>query len=286
MFQFKCEMIVKLVVFLKEIEGSKSLAKVAKHAAHAANEKVSIDVEDADFSQELVTQCVSHLGYGRRAFLDLELNASLDICDLFEESLKNNPTIENIAFEAKAMLQAIQGDLARRYFTFVPNEKAKIVRFAEQNWANVLRSFPGVKHDAIEASHCYSLARNPACIFHSMRIAEVGLRILASKMRPKIKLHQHIDYANWGTILNALKRQLEIILNQPRSRSRQARLEFYSRAADKCEYMNNLWRREVSHAREGREYPDIEALQALTYTREFMETLAERWPTEKKYLRG
>lgn len=278
MVKFKCEMIVRLVSFLKEIEGIYTSMRVASHAANRVNKTIALAVHEETIPEELRARCVENLAWGRRAFLDLELHASTDRCGRFEECLKGNPSFRDLEFEAKAMLQAIDGDLSRRYFGFIPSEKAKSIVFYEQDWATVLKRFPEVAHDVTETAHCYSLARNAACIFHSMKIAEVGLRTLAKTFRPKITLRRHIDHSDWGEILKKFKEKTEAAQQRPRSSARQKSLEFFSKAADKCDFMNNVWRRENSHARLGKGYPDIEALQVMTYTREFMEMLAKKWP--------
>jgi len=100
------------------------------------------------------------------------------------------------------------------------------------------------------------------------------LRILARQI--KVKTRRHIEYSDWGDILRELNKKVAALKNASRSPQRQATVEFYSNMADRCEYMNHLWRREVSHARKGKVWEDADALGALNKAREFMGILAQR----------
>jgi hypothetical protein len=277
MVRFKCELLVELICFLKGAESGGDMAATANDAIRLAGVGLHVEAERAALPADMIARCEGNLAIARRAFLDMEMPASLDRCALFEGCLKNSPTISDISYQAKAMIEVIQGELARNHFGFVPPDKAKIYKNMKSDWASVLERFPRVSLDVREASRCYAFRRNTACIFHAMRVAEVGLRQLAARFRPKIQLPRHIEESQWGEIIRALKAKLGEIKMEKRSKSRRKRLDFTAKAADKCDLMNTVWRRDVSHARQGKEYSDREASEAMTYTREFMELLAAKW---------
>ena len=110
-----------------------------------------------------------------------------------------------------------------------------------------------------------------------MRIAEYGLRALAWRLnlRQIGKQKYPLEYAEWGAILNALRGKLNALQQSSgRSKRKAADTKFYADAASHADYLNEIWRKEVSHARGPYNAP--EALNALTRTRQFMELLAQR----------
>jgi hypothetical protein len=168
----------------------------------------------------------------------------------------------------------MEGDLQYRRFAFVPPDKAAVLDALGNDWSFIWAHVQRARADSEEAVYCYALGRNDACIFHAMRVSELGLRILAKQFRVKVK--RGVEFAGWHDLIVAIDKKATAESNKPASDVRQKRLEFFSKAADRCERMNNIWRREISHARRGVKYPDGEALDALKATQELMSIIAER----------
>jgi len=124
-----------------------------------------------------------------------------------------------------------------------------------------------------EASTALALGRPTASVFHSMRIAERGLRLLARHLRVKLGAGRHIEHEDWGTVLKAINKKLDALRAGMRSPQRSMALQMYSDLADQCSYFNGLWRTEVSHAR--RMYNTPAAVNALTRVRDFMQRLTQ-----------
>jgi hypothetical protein len=110
-----------------------------------------------------------------------------------------------------------------------------------------------------------------------MRIAERGLRVLAKHLKvTTVGPQKHpLEFSEWGLILNAIAGKLKAIQQSPgRSAKKAALTKFYADAASQADYLNEIWRKEVSHARGMYNAP--EALNALMRTYDFMNLLAQR----------
>ena len=59
------------------------------------------------------------------------------------------------------------------------------------------------------AGNCRAADLNAAAIFYLMRVAELGLKIVARKLR--IKTKHEIDLADWGEILKGIKKKLDVL---------------------------------------------------------------------------
>jgi hypothetical protein len=165
--------------------------------------------------------------------------------------------------------------LAYRRFAFVQASKAKPLDEVSKDWAVVWQRFPQTKIDAEHAVECYALEQNTACIFHLMRVAELGLRDIAKKVGVKLTdkgKPQPIEYATWDKVINGIKTRLTAAHAKPKSERRSRQLQFYADAADQCTYIREMWRNEVSHTRKS--YNDGEALGVLGRVRDFMSLLA------------
>jgi hypothetical protein len=171
----------------------------------------------------------------------------------------------------------MEDELKYRRFAFVPTEKAKKLDNIDKDWAQIQQHFPSAKPDIRQAVECYALDCNTACVFHAMRVAERGLRVLAKALGVRtVGPRQHpLEFSEWGLILNALAGKLKTLQQSSGRSVRKAALtKFYADAASQADYLNEIWRKEVSHARGL--YNPPEALNALMRTQDFMNLLSQR----------
>ena len=127
--------------------------------------------------------------------------------------------------------------------------------------------FPSTVFDAAEASRCYALGRNTACVFHLMRVLEVGLGVLARRF------NEPYDHTNWGDIINRLERDIRDIEKAPgRPPDWKDEREFYSQCTSYFRVTNDAWRKYTAHARG--KYDEQEALDLFGNVRGFMRKMA------------
>lgn len=199
------------------------------------------------------------------------------------------PTWSTLNNEFRVLRESLQTELSDRRFVFIPTRCNQLLEALENSpsspgdgatsWMDVWAGVPGCKYDSSEAVYCYALERYTASVFHSMRVAEFGLRFVAKKVGVKLSdkgKYQPIEYATWDKVITAIKNSITKARSMPSGKRKQSKLDFYSRAADHADYMKDIWRNEVSHTR--REYGESEAFAVLTRVHSFVESLATRYP--------
>lgn len=166
-------------------------------------------------------------------------------------------------------------DLRFRRFALVPFDKTEIYDKGIPAWQTVWKRFPKAEHDTREAIDSYVLGLNTATVFHAMRIAEMGLRALARRLRVTVshkKGPMPIDLADWEAVITACRNEITRLRTLAKGHKSALRLQLYSEAAEHCGFMKDIYRNPVSHAR--KVYNAGEALGALTRVYDFMQFLA------------
>jgi hypothetical protein len=145
------------------------------------------------------------------------------------------------------------------------------VSFKEKYPARAMR-------EVFDAGNCYAASQYTATVFHCMRVAEFGLRKLAANSFLRVKLmHKNkpcpIEYADWQKVIDAIRSKIARVRRRPVGPKREADLQFFSNAADHCEYMKDIWRNELAHTR--RFYNSGEALSVINRVKDFVTAIGE-----------
>ena len=123
--------------------------------------------------------------------------------------------------------------------------------------------------DIQAASRCLALDEGTACVFHSMRVLEHGLRWLADAVGlPK----EQVAHENWKNVIDQIERRIRSVETAPKSSDKLERLRVYSGAAVQFRYFKDAWRNHVSHARA--HYDSRKAAAIWNHVKEFMQHLA------------
>lgn len=135
--------------------------------------------------------------------------------------------------------------------------------------APVEAAFPEAVKDIGAASRCYALDEWTACVFHSMRVLEHGLRLIATRF--------NVDFAvdSWHKVIKGIEDGIAALRNkQGLTEQDRKGIAYYSDAASQFRYFKDAWRNHVSHGRE--HYDERDAEKVLTHVREFMQHLAKQ----------
>lgn len=164
-----------------------------------------------------------------------------------ERVLSNHQTAITHAELKDAVFQLqdrIRDELDSVYFLHVPFEKARIYYNAHPFGEAVSNKFPRAITDMQEASKCLALARYTACVFHLMRVMEIGVQYLGKKL----KLPNTHD-KEWQTILNGVNGALRRMSSPPTplTARKKATRDKYAKAAAHLENVKNAWRNNVMH---------------------------------------
>jgi hypothetical protein len=265
MIRFMAWQLVRTLVYLQGVQ-YEALDKVTSGNGNA------LILQD-DVEKKLVPL----LAYARSQCVAVELQSSVSrIDEQFSVALKLGATYDVLFNEAKTLRETIQSELQYKRFAFVPTDRAIKFDNIDKDWAEVQEKFLLARDDIRDAVECYALDKNTASVFHSIRVAEYGLRRLAKRLGIKKlgKQQVAVEYADWGTILNEISAKLKAAQQLPGRSARKAALtKFYADAASHADHLNEIWRKDVSHARGPYNAP--EALNALTRVQAFMELLCK-----------
>lgn len=206
----------------------------------------------------------------------LELSCALARFPHFNEEIRRGITWDELKHQVKILHEAIHADLCYRRFAYVPSAKGALHDGFGSGWEEIWTKFPESKEDSQHAIDCYALEQNTACVFHFMRVAEVGLRNIAKNVGVKLtdkRKPMPIEFATWDKVINGIKSKLIQAHALSRSVRKNERLRFYSDAADQCTYFRDLWRNDTAHTR--KHYDEGEALSVMNRIREFMHLLSK-----------
>jgi len=123
----------------------------------------------------------------------------------------------------------------------------------------VVEHFPSVEFDGREAKKCFAFARNTACVFHLMRIMELGLYSIATHVNVPLK-----NRRDWDTVLV----QIEARLHNGTAEKK----EFLIDAAAQLRAVKRAWRNPVMHVASS--YDDEQTRDIYTAVKSFMQHLA------------
>jgi hypothetical protein len=195
---------------------------------------------------------------------------------------------------AHAIAQRLQADiigaLERRQFLRIADDRLDLLPHARGKeliggvlatvGSTTWSAFPSCSQDFGEAANCLAAECNTAAVFHLMRVAEIGLRALASDREAAFK-NKPLDQQEWGTILQ----HLDGCIKQMRQDSvscwtnpaiKDLQTRFYSEVVAELRQFNEAWRRHLSHAREDGIYDRDYAMSVFKHVRAFMQKLADR----------
>lgn len=178
----------------------------------------------------------------------------------------------------QTIIQCVQHNLDSRTFMFVPKEDASYWHNLQLFGKEFYLVFPPAAiFEVGEIGSCFAASRSIACVFHCMRVAEYGLRILARKVRVKLTDKGkpiQIEYATWDKVIQGIRNRIIDIRKRPVGPKKEKDLQFYAAAADHCEYMKDIWRNEIAHARH-RFYTREETLGVISRVRLFAGLITE-----------
>ena len=132
--------------------------------------------------------------------------------------------------------------------------------------------FPSSAFDIEEAGKCLALSRGTACVFHLMRVLEVGLYSLAKDLSiPNIQ-------ENWQNVIEQIEKSIRGL---PKSDKRK---QPYSEVAAHFIHVKDAWRNSTMHI--GQAYPDEKAQQIFENVKGLMQVLATRLGETTSTLQG
>ena len=202
--------------------------------------------------------------------------------------------LSTIIASLNVMSQAFYDEMNKRHFLVVASDRVgfleplpdiwpfntqpEIGYQAHTFWGNGSKcTIQSAISDIKAAGNCLAAECHTAAVFHAMRVAEHGIRVLAKRLNVSLT-HKGkplpIEFATWDKVISAIKNRLTVISQSPHNSKRQEKLAHYSDLADRCLYMKDLWRNDLMHTR--LQINRIEAAGVLQRVREFIQAVEKK----------
>jgi HEPN domain-containing protein len=170
--------------------------------------------------------------------------------------------------ELDILIDIVKEEIKSKMFLFIPSQWAKYYEWHLPG--ELIVYFPNASKEMNRAGRCYAKGEFTACVFHSMRAAELCLRALASHLN--VTFPFPIDLADWHNLITNIESVIKKIDQQPKSTIKNEEMKFCSAAASQFRYFKEAYRKHVMHVRET--YNEEEVLSIMERTAEFLKGLA------------
>lgn len=175
-------------------------------------------------------------------------------------------------------VKAIQGlsrkEIAGKAFFYVPAERMKFfpkMRDPHIFGKAVGDAFPSAMQDIAESGVCLALDRGSACVFHLMRVLEIGLTALGTTFGVSLA------HTNWAPAIEEIERKIRDMHKDPAWKvlpDCKEQQEFYAQTASHFGILKDAWRNYTMHVRGF--YTEEQAERIFENVKGFMQKLAGR----------
>ncbi len=189
------------------------------------------------------------------------------------QPLRGDPfTLTSLKFELGELNNEIARTLGEKKFMMIPADEVGYHENPDLFGPEVAARFPNANKEITEAGSCYATGNCTACVFHLMRALEYGLRALARRL--KVPFPKTFELKTWDELIKDVEKEIQKIINKPKTAQRTKDLVFYNGAAAQFRYFKDAWRNHVMHTRAS--YDEHQAMSVMVHVREFMQHLAIR----------
>ncbi|MGA2240798.1 MAG: hypothetical protein ABSH11_02005 [Verrucomicrobiota bacterium] len=188
-------------------------------------------------------------------------------------------TAQTILHELYELRNAFDSALMERHFISVDPGKVGFFRDGENLFGkNVVNGFPSARDDIKNAANCLAVDLNTAAVFHLIRATEIGMRILADRLRVVVyrgKEKITIKDSTWSELIRGINLKIESERQKPKAKRRVIRSHFrdYEILANHLNILKDD-RNHVMHTQSN--YGASEALGVFDRARDFMQKLAKK----------
>jgi hypothetical protein len=188
---------------------------------------------------------------------------------LWEEVLSKSPKAKrkprfDFRIVAKTLQERIKDELEGCLLFALNRQDAQLFNLTDNPFdKEVNDKFPGADFDICEAGRCFALERYTSCVFHLMRVTELGIKVLGGRLgmtdaRP-----------NWEPVIAKIESELR---KEYKEREFKGSTDFLAGALSQFNAVKLAWRNRVMHI--GEKYLRQEAKDIFDATAAFMRYLS------------
>jgi hypothetical protein len=191
--------------------------------------------------------------------IDLEYSA---LCvDHFLKGLKGTVSAQQLVQALTEIENSIRREMQTTKFFYMPHEQAKLYVQNQLFGTKVNAKFPSIQYDMVEAGNCLAMGRGTACVFHLMRIMEVGTQKFGRRLGVTFPADK-----NWQKILDESNKAIKALPKGPKTVA-------LSQIAAHLYAVKLAWRNQVMHPHD--KYTLDEAKELIGHVKSFMTALAK-----------
>jgi hypothetical protein len=206
----------------------------------------------------------------------LSLPTSAEKAKNVNTALQDGIRSQKLGEECDRLSEVIALEMQSHLFMYIEPTKVAYYSNPQLFGDEVSVRFPSTIFDVDEAGKCLALNRGTACVFHLMRVLEIGLYTLGKELKvPNLQ-------ENWHNAIEQIESAIQVFekAGPGQGATEKDRLEwrdkkqFYSEAATHFMYVKEAWRNRTAHS--GQMYTDEKAHQIFENVKGFMQLLATR----------
>ena len=133
-------------------------------------------------------------------------------------------------------------------------------------------NFQSASYELDEAAKCFALNRHTACVFHLMRIMEIGIN--AARKSLSIPDPVKPSERNWGKILQLFKVEIDARNKTPSKWVKSSNVDFFSEVYVSLDAVRNVWRNATMHVE--KTYTEEEAERIYLAVKGFMKKMSSQ----------
>jgi hypothetical protein len=204
----------------------------------------------------------------------LDTDLKMAIATAISRLRRREYTSTSLAMALRDLRSKLNRRLNEVKFARIPEWAVEYFEQEQLFGEGVSNAFPEAHADIKAAGNCIAAELYTAAVFHLMRVAELGLRRLARKLKAKVTRDgktQPIEYTVWDHVITACHNRIKAARTLSPGVKREAALMRYSDTADHCLFMKDIWRNNTAHTR--RPYSQHEAIAAYGRVRDFIQSV-------------
>ena len=191
----------------------------------------------------------------------IDLRCSVICVDDFLGALRYGMTVEQMRHALAELNNSIRREMQVCLFFHMPGEQAKFYAQGDLFGSEVSARFPSIHFDMVEAGNCYAMGRGTACVFHLMRVVEIGVQEFGTALKVSLT-----GQKNWQNILDEINKAIKALP------SKEPKTPGLSQASANLYAVKLAWRNEVMHPND--KYTLEEAKDLIDVVRIFVNQLA------------
>jgi hypothetical protein len=208
----------------------------------------------------------------KRACIMADLDSVVPQIDRLSDALNRGDTLSVVQVAGltqgfRHLIANIRDHLDQEFFFHIDGSDAPLYLGAEPFGGEVSVKFPSASEDIAEAAKCLAVQRPTACVFHLMRVAEAGVRVLGKRFRIVIADPRN---ETWANIIRLVNTKIEGL--PTKTAIQRSRKEELASASAYLNAMRIATRNGVMHPKET--YTREQAHEVFRATRLFMIHLA------------